>query len=283
MNSKQTDTKRIIDHYLETLNIDPDLKTLEDISKLADAHLKAFAFGNPKILVGESVPIDLEGIYNNLVVNKRAGYCFEHNKLMYETLKLKGFEVTQHIARVVNNEAPRAPLTHRVTILYYEGETYLVDVGVGFRSPSVAVKFGDTNEPAVSHLGIPYKVLPVDADKGVYTMQLVEKGKPFNATQFNLIENVEADFQMGNFYSYMNPEGLWRNTLVVSCNTEDSINSLRNNAYFKIHADSTEQIEITEFDQFSDIMQNELKVNYTKQELAQLFEGYVKDKSNNTQ
>lgn len=275
------DTQQIVDNYLKSLNIDPDIKTLDDISKLADAHLKAYPFGNPKILLGESVPVDLEGVYNNLVVNSRGGYCFEHNKLMYETLKHKGFEVTEHLARVVNNEAPRAPLTHRVTLLYYQGDTYLVDVGVGFRSPSVVVKLDsseESSEPAISHLGIEYEVFPVDADKGVYTMQLMEKGKPFKATQFNLIENVEADFQMGNFYSYMNPEGLWRNHLVVSCNSENSINSLRNNVYFKIYADHTDEIEVTELEQFINIMQNELKANYTRDELTRLFEEYVKAK-----
>lgn len=275
------DKQQVVDNYLKALNINPNIKTLDDISKLADAHLKAYPFGNPKILLGESVPIDLEGIYNNLVVKGRGGYCFEHNKLMYETLKLKGFKVTEHLARVVNNEAPRAPLTHRVTILYYQGDTYLVDVGVGFRSPSVVVKLGSSeksSEPAISHLGIEYKVFPVDADKGVYTMQLMEKGKPFKATQFNLIENVEADFQMGNFYSYMNSEGLWRNHLVVSCNSENSINSLRNNVYFKIYAEQTEQIKVTELEQFINIMQNELKANYTRDELTRLFEEYVKAK-----
>lgn len=272
------DTQQIVESYLQALNIDSDISTLEDVSKLAEAHVKAYPFGNPKILLGESVPIDLEGIYNNLVVKGRGGYCFEHNKLMYETLKLKGFEVTEHLARVVNNEAPRAPLTHRVTLLYYQGDKYLVDVGVGFRSPSVVVKFGETDTPAISHLGIEYKVLPVDADKGVYTMQLMEKGKPFNATQFNLIENIEADFQMGNFYSYMNPEGLWRNNLVFSCYSEESINSLRNSDYFKIYADQTEQIKVTELEQFINIMQNELKANYTRDELTRLFEEYVKAK-----
>ena len=271
------DTEQIVKNYLQSLNVSQQINSLEDISALADAHLKAYTFGNPKILIGETVPIDLPSIYDNLVVNKRGGYCFEHNKLMYEVLKSKGFEVTEHLARVVNNDTPRAPMTHRVTLLHHQGATYLVDVGVGFRSPSVVVKIGDTAQPAISHLGIEYKVLPVDADKGVYGMQLMEKGQPFEATRFDLIENIEADFQMGNFYSYMNPEGLWRNNLVVSCYGEDSINSLRNNMYFKIYANRTEQIEITSFEQFVDIMTNDLKLNYSDAELTQLFEEYVKD------
>nr|WP_255016732.1 arylamine N-acetyltransferase [Psychrobacter sp. PraFG1]UTT87688.1 arylamine N-acetyltransferase [Psychrobacter sp. PraFG1] len=169
------DTEQIVKNYLDTLNIDQDIKSLEDISTLAKAHLQTYAFGNPKILLGEAIPIDLESVYNNLVVSKRAGYCFEHNKLMYEVLKAKGFEVTQHLARVVNNQSPPTiPMTHRVTVLYYQGEKYLVDVGVGFRSPTVVIKIGDT-QPTLSHLGIEYKVLPVDADKNVYTMQLMEK------------------------------------------------------------------------------------------------------------
>jgi len=273
------DTEQIVKDYLDTLNINQDIKSLEDISTLAKAHLQTYAFGNPKILLGESVPIDLESVYNNLVVNKRAGYCFEHNKLMYEVLKAKGFEVTQHLARVVNNQSPPTiPMTHRVTVLYYQGEQYLVDVGVGFRSPTVVIKIGDT-EPTLSHLGIEYNVLPVDADKNVYTMQLMEKNEPYNATAFDLIENIDADFEVGNFYCYMNPEGIWRNNLVVSCYGEDVIYSLRNTDYFKIYADHTEQVTITKLEHFIDIMQNELNVNYSRDELAQVFEGYVQHKA----
>lgn len=150
------DTEQIVKNYLQSLHVSQQINSLENISALADAHLKAYTFGNSKILIAETVPIDLPSIYDNL------------------------------------------------------------------------------------------------------------------------IENSEADFQMGNFYSYMNPEGLWCNNLVVSCYGEDSINSLLNNLYFKIYANRTEQLENTEFEQFVDIMKNDLKLNYSDAELPQLFEGYVK-------
>ncbi|QEY26907.1 arylamine N-acetyltransferase family protein [Neisseria zalophi] len=269
------DIQKIVDGYLKALNITDDIKTLEDVCQLAQAHLKAFCFGNAKILVGETVPIDIESVYNNLVVKRRGGYCFEQNKLMYEVLKAKGFEVGQHLARIVNNEKPRIPLTHRVTLLSYQGDTYVIDVGVGFRSPGVVLKL-NAPQPMMSHLGIQYHVFPVDEQRDIYTLQMIQKEEKFNISEFDLIANIDSDFEVSNFYCYMNPETIWRNHLIMSCLGDDAIYSLRDSSYFKIYDTHTEQIEIQEFKQFADIMQNELNAHYTRDELALLFNNYIK-------
>ncbi|WP_301098106.1 arylamine N-acetyltransferase [Otariodibacter sp.] len=269
-------TQTIIKNYLADLNITKNITNLEDISNLASAHLKRYFFGNPKILVGEEVPIDLESIYNNIVVNKRGGYCFEHNKLMYEVLKNLGFEVTQHLARILNNDIPKIPMTHRVTILHYQGEKYLVDVGVGFRSPSVIIKFDENNTSSIGHLNTEYKLS--SNELGLYTLQRKEKGHYFNIYQFNLFDNIDADFEMGNFYCYGNPTSIWRNHLIMSCFTEDAIYSLHNNVYYRINSKQIDQIEITEVNQFIEIIQNELKANYSHEELTEIFEKHIKQK-----
>ncbi|QGM80117.1 arylamine N-acetyltransferase family protein [Otariodibacter oris] len=270
------DTQNIIQHYLADLNITKNITTLEDISDLALAHLKRYFFGNPKVLLAEDVPIDLESAYNNIVVNKRGGYCFEHNKLMYEVLKHFGFKVTQHLARILNNDIPKIPMTHRVTILHYQGEKYLVDVGVGFRSPSVIIKFDEKNPSSIGHLNTEYQ-LSYD-NQGLYTLQRKEKDQYFNIYQFNLIENVDADFEMGNFYCYKNPKSIWRNHLIMSCFTNDAIHSLHNNVYYRMYSKHSEQITITEVNQFIEIIQNELKANYSREELIEIFEKYIKQK-----
>ncbi|MCS4533197.1 arylamine N-acetyltransferase family protein [Neisseria montereyensis] len=269
------DIQKIAEGYLKALNITDDIKTLEDVCRLMRAHLKAFCFGNAKILVGETVPIDIESVYENLVVKKRGGYCFEQNKLIYEVLKAKGFEVSQHLARIVNNEKPRIPLTHRVTLLYYQGDTYVIDVGVGFRSPCVALKL-NAPQPTMSHLGIQYHALPVDEQKGIYMLQMIQKGEKFNINQFDLIENIDSDFEVSNFYCYMNPKTIWRNHLIISRLGDDVIYSLRDNRYFKIYDTHTERMEIKEFNQFANIMEKELNADYTQDELTILFDNYIK-------
>ena len=163
---------QIIKSYLDTLGIN-EVKTIDDIQKLIKAHVSTFAFSSLKVLLEDEISLDLENIYKSLVVEKRGGYCFEHNKLMYEVLKELGFDVEFYLARVVNNLDNEVPQTHRFTLLNYDGEKYLIDVGIGFRSPSVPIKFRE--ETTISHLGIKYKIEKFDDN--TFSMQLMEKNQ----------------------------------------------------------------------------------------------------------
>lgn len=69
------------------------------------------------------------------MVNQQGGYCFEHNKIAYLALKHLGFEVRSVLARVMLNGKPTNPRTHRMNVLELDGETYLVDVGFGNKTP----------------------------------------------------------------------------------------------------------------------------------------------------
>jgi len=65
--------KQIIKNYLDMLNIVYSIKTLEDITKLIKAHLRTYAFSSLKVLLKEDISLDLESIYENIVVKKEVG------------------------------------------------------------------------------------------------------------------------------------------------------------------------------------------------------------------
>jgi len=77
------ENKQIIQNYLDTLQLDNNIKTLADITNLIKTHLRTFPFSSLKVLLKEDIALDLESIYKNIVLKKRGGYCFEHNKLIY--------------------------------------------------------------------------------------------------------------------------------------------------------------------------------------------------------
>lgn len=265
--------EEIVKNYLQVLEIEYEIKTLEDITKLIKAHLRTFPFSSLKVLLKEEIPLNLTNIYENIVVKKRGGYCFEHNKLMYEVLKELGFSVRHCLARVINNTDNIPPQTHRFTLLTFEDESYLIDVGIGFRTPSVPVKFG--NEPTISHLGIEYKIIEFE-DK-TFSMQLFEKGNPFNATKFDLNNCYEADFEMGHFYSYKNPNAVFVNNFVVSLIQEDVIYSIVNNKYLKIYKNKAEELEIKNSEQLADILKNELNSKFTTNEVEFFYKNYIEE------
>ena len=141
----------IVKKYLAKLHINKDIQTIEDISNLMCIHQKTFPFSSLKVLLKKEISLNLEDIYDSLIEKKQGAYCFEHNKLFYKVLKELGFDVDFYLARVVNNTDDEVPQTHRFTLLNFENEKYLIDVGIGFRSPCIPVKF--TKEFSFSHLG----------------------------------------------------------------------------------------------------------------------------------
>jgi N-hydroxyarylamine O-acetyltransferase len=256
--------EEIVKNYLNALEVDYEIKTLEDITKLIKAHLKTFSFSSLRVLLKEEISLELKSIYENIVLKRRGGYCFEHNKLMYEVLKELGFNVTHYLARIVNNTNKIPPQTHRFTLLNFKDEKYLIDVGIGFRTPSVPIKFG--NKPSTSHLGVEYKIIEFD-DK-TFAMELTEKGKPFIATKFDLSRCYEADFEIGHFYSYKNPKAVFVNNFVISLIQDNMIYSLVNNKYFKIKKEKTEEIEIKNIKQLEQILKNDLNSEFTVKEIS---------------
>ena len=263
--------KQIIKNYLDTLNIVYSIKTLEDITKLIKAHLRTYAFSSLKVLLKEDISLDLESIYENIVVKKRGGYCFEHNKLIYEVLKELGFDVTYYLARVVNNTDNIPPQTHRFTLLKLDNERYIIDVGIGFRTPSVPIKFGD--ESSISHLGVEYKI--VEREDNIFSMQLTEKGKPFFATKFDLNRCYESDFEMGHFYSHKSPNAVFVNNFVISLIQDEVVYSIVNNKYLKTYKEKVEELEIKSTEQLAQIVKNDFNSNFTFEEIEFFYNKFI--------
>ena len=263
---------QIVQKYLQELNINHTITTLEDITQLIKAHLRTFAFSSLKVLLKEEISLDLNSIYENLVVKKRGGYCFEQNKLIYEVLKELGFNVTYYLARVINNTDNIPPPTHRFTLLNLNNQNYIIDVGIGFRTPSVPIKFGDN--VTISHLDVEYKI--IEHEDKTYSMQLIEKNKPFNATKFDLNRCYEADFEMGHFYSYKNPDAIFVNNFVISLIQDDVIHTLLNDKYLKIYKNTTKKIEIESSIKLQQILIDDFNSQFTDKECDFFYKNYIK-------
>lgn len=259
--------KEIVNGYLGALNINFEIKTLEDITSLIKAHLFNFSFSSLKVLLKEEISLNLDSIYESIVKRRRGGYCFEHNKLMYEVLNELGFDVTYYLARVINNTDNIPAQTHRFTLLEYENERYLIDVGIGFRTPSVPVKFG--SKATISHLGLEYKI--IENDDKTFSMQLLEKSKPFKVTKFDLNRCYESDFDMGHFYSYKNPNAVFVNNFVCSRIEEERIFSIVNDKYLIIYEDRIEEIRIDNIEQFEKIIRTDFNLNFSIVELEYFY------------
>jgi N-hydroxyarylamine O-acetyltransferase len=119
--------------YLERIkytgSLDP---TLEVLGRLQEAHLENIPFENLDIHSGVPIELNIEKIYNKIVLNKRGGFCYELNGLFYELLLDLGFTARRVSARVFDkSKGYGLEFDHLAIIVEIDGTYYLSDVGFG--------------------------------------------------------------------------------------------------------------------------------------------------------
>ena len=266
------DIKEIVTGYLKVLDCNHDIKTLDDIKILMQKHLSTFPFSNVSVLLNDEISLDLDAIYRKLIVNKRGGYCFEHNKLFYEVLKYLGFEVQYFLARVVNNQDIEVAQTHRFTLLTYNNEDYLVDVGFGSNCASTPVKFED--EYTSSHLNRSYRI--EKGNDGTYKFQILKEDGFFTLYTFDLNKCYEIDFELGHFYSHKHPNASFIKDLMLCRITQSSINSLRNKDCYKTSMKGKKEVNINSLKKFQTILKDDFNCFFNEDETTYIYENYVK-------
>ncbi len=257
-----------LDSYFRILDVQPANPSLQLVDELQKKHLARFSFNNIAVLLGRPISLDIGDIVQKIVVENDGGYCFEHNRLMHDVLSSLGFEVRCLIARVINNQDIDSPRTHRITLLKWQGDDYLIDVGFGANCLTFPIKIGQFNEadPKKQNFRI---VLNKNQD---YQLEIFTKAGYYSLYIFDLNRYTEADCLVGNFYSSQHPNANFVNNLVVSLILPDKVLSLKNNVYHRIGAKSTEIININGHRKLQDILTSDFNIQVGTSECELLFQ-----------
>ena len=131
-------------------SIAPTIQTLELLHAL---HPAVIPFENIGPLTGEQVLLDQQSLEKKLLVEKRGGFCFEHNFLFMRILADLDYEVRPLLARVIwtNPEAISAPPSHMLLLVDIKGVNYIADVGFGGLSLTTPLRLRAGAEQATPH------------------------------------------------------------------------------------------------------------------------------------
>lgn len=135
--------------YLNRIGIDkikdPSLKFL---TELQNRHLLSIPFEDLDIPDRNRIELDLNKIYNKIILFKRGGFCYELNGLFHWLLTMLGFNVDMISARVFNAQKNEfGPEYDHMALLVHLDKDYLADVGFGdsFRR-AVEMPDGETED-----------------------------------------------------------------------------------------------------------------------------------------
>lgn len=142
-----------LDAYLAFIGVDrPAAPTLDALTMLQLAHLRAIPFENLNAVLGLPVSLAPDDLVAKLLSGTRGGYCFEHNMLFAGVLGALGYPVELLSARALIGLEPGQPRprTHLALSVRAAGETEprLVDVGFGRTTLNGPLRFAfDVEQP----------------------------------------------------------------------------------------------------------------------------------------
>jgi len=258
----------IVQQYLAVLDVTPSEPSYDLLATLTQSHAAMFAFSSVGVRLKNDLPLDLHHLFERIVRDRRGGYCFEQNSLMFEVLQELGFKVDIKLARVIYGGDHLPGLTHRVTIATVDGYDYVVDVGFGALGPAFPVPL---REPSTHSNDWTYRVHELHPSE--FHMQQRTDDGPFSLYRFDSGTYGESDCEMAHFYSQHHHEATFVNNLVVSKILKGEVRSLRNNTYFVTRLGVENRIEIESSAQLLALLTDELGVRVSEEEAVRLFAG----------
>ncbi len=239
--------------YLKRLGLSENQKvtnTLEFLNELQLRHVTHIPYENLDIIKGKPLKLDINALYEKIIMNNRGGYCFEVNGLFGAFLSELGFKVTHLAARFLRGESQIPLRRHRVLLVEYEGGEYICDVGIGSGAPRHPLKL---EEGTLQHqFGETYK-LEKDDFLGWVIYELY-KGEWRRFYSFTLEPQIDVDFITPSFYCEKHPDSIFNKDIMVAIKTENGRKTLNGREYKKFLGE-----EIVE-----------IKENLTDKELTQI-------------
>jgi len=203
-----------LDGYLSRIGFSgkagADLATL---AALQAAHVNAIPFEGLDPLLRRPVKLDLASVQEKLVDNRRGGYCFEQNALFEGALEAIGFKVTGLGARVRWMSPPESPLGPKVHMLLkvdLPAGPYLVDVGFGACVLDAPLQLKPDIEQRTA-MGT-YRLSEAD---GLYWLSAKQPSGWRTAYAFDLAPQLQADYELGNWFTSTSPIVPFTNVLIM--------------------------------------------------------------------
>ncbi len=198
--------------------------TLATLSRIVAGHIQQIPFENLDILLGQNISIEPSAVEAKLVHAHRGGYCFEHNTLLLHVLRAMGFSTTPISARVrIQRERSFTPArTHLMLRVEIEGQSWLVDVGVGVLSPTAPLKLELDTEQQTPHETRrlvsegEWAGLAMRGPKAVLYHQALLGDRWEDVCEFTLEEMPEIDREVANWFTCAHPQSHFRSRLIVA-------------------------------------------------------------------
>ncbi len=242
-------TKFNVDGYFKRIGYTGSTDvTLETLRSIHLRHAQSIPFENLNPFLRIPVVLDIDSLYQKLVLDGRGGYCFEHNLLLAEVLKALGYSVKGLGARVLWN-IPEGIVTargHMLLLVEIGHEYFIADVGFGGLTLTAPLALKPNLEQDTPHEK--FKLMQSAND---YVLQAKVQGAWKRIYSFGLQENFLIDYEVTSWYLSNHPSSHFVTGLIAALPFEKGRHTLRNNDFATHYLDGSH--ERKRFDNVTDL------------------------------
>ncbi len=207
------------------------LPTFDTLKAIHRQHAQSIPFENLNPFLRIPVDLNINSIYQKIVINHRGGYCFEHNLLLMHVLRSIGFTVRGLAARVLWNTAEGVitPRGHMLLLITLDEKHFVADVGFGgltLTSPLLL--------EVDSIQDTPHEQFKLTRSGDDYLMLARVQGMWKKVYSFTLQENFLPDYEVASWYLSNHPTSHFITGLIAALPFDKGRHVLRN-ADFATH------------------------------------------------
>jgi N-hydroxyarylamine O-acetyltransferase len=232
-----------IKRYLKRLHFQKAPEVSKEVLwELQKAHLLTVPFENLDIHYKQAIKLDLEAVFDKVILNERGGFCYELNGLFYYLLKAIGFDAKMVSGRVATPKGSYGPeYDHLAIVVRIETVDYLVDVGFGrFSLSPLKIQLQTSIEDALG-------VFQFDSYKEKYLrINSLEKGQFIAQYIFTLEERKWSNFEEMCWFHQKNEASHFTQKKMISILTPTGRVTLNNKLLKITTGDEVKEIEFEE-------------------------------------
>ena len=188
------------------------LDTLDTLHAITLHHATSIPFENLDVLLDRPIRLAPEALFQKLVHDRRGGYCFEQNNLLFLVLRALDYRVTLIGARVrwqVARDATPAR-THVFLRVHLADGDWLTDVGMGGASLTGAIPLEFDRK-----LPTPHEPRRLVRDGGRMFHQLWTGAEWTDVCEFTFDEMHPIDCEVANWWTSASPASHFKTNVVV--------------------------------------------------------------------
>lgn len=270
---KNTKLEQYFDRIFYTKNAGVDMETLKGIHELQPQYI---TFENIDTYTGHVPNIDIDSVFNKLVIGRRGGYCYEQNVLLKNVLESIGFNVEGRLGRVLwrkENDSKAPPRTHMLLIVTLNGTKYLVDSGFGTMTLTSPLVLNSVEVQTT-----PNGVFQISQEGQKYILSLIA-GEKMPIYEFSPEPAEPSDVEVSNWYVATYPTSMFTKNLVVTKVDATARYTLNNKSLNIRYNDGTkESIEIDNPQKLLSLLETMFHINLeniNKELLIRKFNGEI--------